>query len=275
MTTNIKNDFYHMTPTINLELIRKNGLQTQTGENCKVDNDNTTRVYFAEGIDGLYQVVSRFMKVFEYNQEETDKEKFAKQESERHELAQDREKFTKRVFELSRDNGFFDEFARNLKSYTYLQLDLKEDIDFVRNDDERMTKSNMYTDKSIDVDKINQVVLDKDKNTTAYDFVKYIYMNYQDDLKNRERNSSKGDHQYYLQLLDAFIEREMEKEKAKDNVEFIKIAATKDELLKSIIDMSEEQVTSGDIENVVAKTILNNKNLEMDRKNVSSEFQKS
>ena len=254
MLPNIQNNFYHMTPTDNLELIRKNGLQTKTGENCKVDNDNTRRVYFAEGIDGLYQVVSRFMKVFEYNQKETDKEKFAKEESNRHDLAEDREKFAEKVSEFSKNNGFFDEFAENLKNYTYLQLDLQENVDFTRNDDERMTKANMYTEKSIDTNKIHQVILENNPNTTAYDFVKYIYANYQASLRNIEKEASKGDHQYYLQLLDAFMEREMQKEKAKNNIEFAKIASMKDnKLLKSIIDISEEQVTLGDIENVANK----------------------
>lgn len=255
MLLDIENSFYHITPTRNLELIRKNGLQTQTGENCKMDNDNTTRVYFAEGIQGLYKVISRFMKAFEYNQKQTNLEKteFAEQETERNKLAQNKEMFSEKVLEFSQDGNFFDKFAENLKSYTYLQLDLQEDIDFVRTDDERMTKSNMYTEKSVEVDKINQVILDNERSTTAYDFVKYIYANYQDVLWNEKENPTNGDAKYYLQLLDAFMDREVQKEKAKECVDFSKIDLGKNkELLKSTIDRTKQEITSSDIENIVS-----------------------
>lgn len=250
---NLEDTFYHLTPTENVKrIIESGGLKPQTGENCKADDDITIRVYFVEGIDGLYALASRFMKGLEYKEYVDDKEKFVQEESIRQELVEDEEKFNHKIKEFSTKDGLFDKFAEFLKKHTCLQLDLVEDIDFFRNDDERMTKSNMYTEKGINLSKINQITFDGE-NSTAYDMLKYLYKNYNEILWNRD-NQYGGDRKYYLQLLDEFMKRELQKEKPKDNVDFVEIGSS--QIMKSTQNLIEENITLQDIKVIAAEVNL-------------------
>ena len=214
---NVKDNYYHITSTENIQsIIERGGLICQTGENCKADNDNRKSIYFVEGIEALYVLASRFLKLTD-SKNATDVKKFNEQEFLRGELAKNDEEMNRVCYIFSKKDGVFDKFVEMLKNSTFFQLDLEDGIDFVKNGDVRMTKSN------ISKDKINKIIVDGKENSNAYDFLIYVYANFKDELWDKEQCFG-GDKKYYLKLLDGFMQKEIKKDNIKHDVEFCPIS---------------------------------------------------
>lgn len=183
----IKNAYQHIPETKSIPaIIDSGGLICQTGENCKTDNDTNKAVYFVEGIDGLYKLVSRFLKK----------------------------------------------------------------IDYENTPQDEMEKESVRGDKAKDsnlMDKMNIVEVDGKSN--AYEFLKYIYSNFKNELWDKNMDFGKGDGKYYLELLDRFMERELYKEKVGKNVEIQAMDKGKS-LMHECIDLGSNELTDGDLLNV-------------------------
>lgn len=255
----IKNSYYHITETKSIQaIIDSGGLICQTGENCKTDNDTNKAVYFVEGIEGIYKLTSRFLKKTDY--ENTPQNKI-EEESVRVDKGKDSNLMDKTAMEFSKVDGKFDKFAESLKSKTFFQLDIEKGRDFkdYSDIDERFTKSNMYTYKDVLLDKMNIVEVDGKSN--SYEFLKYIYSNFKNELWDKSMDFGKGDGKYYLELLDRFMERELNKEKSGKNVEFQSMDKEKS-LMHESINLGSNELTDRDLLNVttaLSKQIPNGK----------------
>lgn len=172
----LKNGYFHMAPISKYGKIKSKGIEPAIGTNSIKDSEKVERFYFSQGIDGVYETISRFLKAYE--------------------------------IENGANNGVvFEKLEDYLNEQVYFLLDLEEK-DFDKSDERNEYRRDMHSKQGVTLSPEKVNVLAVGSSIKAIDFLKYAYANYKNTYLKRENMQfiENEDIAKYVDLLNEFME---------------------------------------------------------------------
>ncbi len=220
---NVNKGFYRFHNTGHLqEVVCKKGyIEGEIGERSKTDDEPEERIYFSEGLTGVYKIASKMVldliyrkRGYDKRQEEINQKARNKEEQTAMLLALEKELKSIHLDETEKE-VIFAEFKNFYRNQTYMVVDLQAGEDFSPEDN--WSPANMHTRAGVEIPqekiKIIGVLKGEELKTDGFEVLKNIYANYRDTEDFGENIGTS----YYIALLDEIMQKETsEQDKGQD-----------------------------------------------------------